>query len=185
MARTPPHAKRQTKTPAAADHGLAVTEPAALSVQEALATETASALAAMDENTGLRPVLDNGHDVRSNGRENPLEPFQTNRRLQGQIDTVDWAAVNGWVWDPKTPGERIRLELVDGETPLVTTIASDHRPELLKRGIGDGGYGFSIEFPDRSADGRPPYPAPALRRQRRGRAGLAHQSRLRPARQDP
>jgi glycosyltransferase involved in cell wall biosynthesis len=61
---------------------------------------------------------------------------------------VDWAAVNGWVWDPKTPGERIRLELVDGETPLVTTIANDHRPELVKRGIGDGGYGFSIEFPN-------------------------------------
>jgi glycosyltransferase involved in cell wall biosynthesis len=148
MARTPPHAKRQTKTPAAADHGFAVTEPAALSVQEAMDTETASALAPMDENTRLRPVLDNGHDVRSNGRENPAEPLQTNRRLQGQIDTVDWAAVNGWVWDPKTPGKRIRLELVDGETPLVTTIASDHRPELLKRGIGDGGYGFSIEFPD-------------------------------------
>jgi len=111
-------------------------------------TETAPALAPMDENTRLRPVLDNGHDVRSNGRENPAEPFQTNRRLQGQIDTVDWAAVNGWVWDPKTPGKRIRLELVDGETPLVTTIASEHRPELLKRGIGDGGYGFSIEFPD-------------------------------------
>ena len=148
MARTPPHAKRQTKTPAAADHGFAVTEPASLSVQEAMATETASALAPMDENTRLRPVLDNGHDVRSNVRENPAKPFQTNRRLQGQIDTVDWAAVNGWVWDPKTPGERIRLELVDGETSLVTTIASDHRPELVKRGIGDGGYGFSIEFPD-------------------------------------
>ncbi len=148
MARTPPHTKRRTKTLAAADLGFAATEPSPLPVQEASAAETASAFAAMDENTRLGPVLDNGHDLRSNGRENPLEPFQTNRRLQGQIDTVDWAAVNGWVWDPKTPGERIRLELVDGETSLVTTIASDHRPELLKRGIGDGGYGFSIKFPD-------------------------------------
>jgi glycosyltransferase involved in cell wall biosynthesis len=82
-------------------------------------------------------------------------PFQTNRRLQGHIDAVDWAAVNGWVWDPNTPGERIRLELVDGETPLVTTIARDHRPELVKQGIGDGGYGFSIEFPNEMlAEGR-------------------------------
>jgi glycosyltransferase involved in cell wall biosynthesis len=82
-------------------------------------------------------------------------PLQTNRKLQGHIDAVDWAAVNGWVWDPNTPGERIRLELVDGETPLVTTIASDHRPELVKRGIGDGGYGFSIEFPNEMlAEGR-------------------------------
>ena len=37
---------------------------------------------------------------------------------------------------------------------------------------------------ERSADGRPPYPAPALCRQRRGRAGLANQSRLRQSRQD-
>jgi glycosyltransferase involved in cell wall biosynthesis len=155
MARTPPHAKRQTKTLAAADHGFAVTGPAASSVHEALVTETASALAPTDENTRLRPVLDNGHDVRSNGRENPAEPLQTNRRLEGQIDAVDWAAVNGWVWDPDTPGERIRLELVDGETPLVTTLADDHRPELVKHGIGDGGYGFSIEFPSEIvAEGR-------------------------------
>ena len=30
--------------------------------------------------------------------------FQTHRRLEGQIDAVDWAAVNGWVWDPQRPG---------------------------------------------------------------------------------
>src|SRR5271170_8284422 len=128
MARTPPHAKRQTKTRAAADQGFAAAGTAALSGQEAIAAETASALApisaertgdsrGMGENIRPRPVLDNGHDARSNGRENPAEPFHTNRRLQGQIDTVDWAAVNGWVWDPDTPRERIRLELVDGETP--------------------------------------------------------------------
>jgi glycosyltransferase involved in cell wall biosynthesis len=103
-----------------------------------MAAETASALAPMGEDTRLGPMLDNGHDARGNGH----------RKLQGQIDTVDWAAVNGWVWDPNSPRDRIRLELVDGETPLVTTIASDHRPELQKRGIGDGGYGFSIEFPN-------------------------------------
>jgi glycosyltransferase involved in cell wall biosynthesis len=81
--------------------------------------------------------------------------LQTNRMLEGQIDTVDWAAVNGWVWDPKTPGERIRLELVDGETPLATAVASAHRSELARRGIGDGGYGFSIQFPNQiQAEGR-------------------------------
>ncbi len=148
MARTRPHAKRQTKTLAAADDDFAATEPVALSVQEVIATETASALPPMGEDTRPGPVLDNGHDARGNGRENPAEPFRTNRQLQGHIDTVDWAAVNGWVWDPNSPRDRIRLELVDGETPLVTAIASDHRPELQKRGIGDGGYGFSIEFPN-------------------------------------
>src|SRR6266404_795459 len=82
-------------------------------------------------------------------------PLQTHRRLQGHINAVDWAAVNGWVWDPNTPGERIRLELVDGETLLVTTTASDRRPELVKLGIGDGGHGFRIEFPNEMlAEGR-------------------------------
>ena len=81
--------------------------------------------------------------------------LQADRTLEGHIDTVDWAAVNGWVWDPKAPEERIRLELVDGETPLATAIASAHRSELMQRGIGDGGYGFSIQFPNEiQAEGR-------------------------------
>jgi glycosyltransferase involved in cell wall biosynthesis len=97
----------------------------------------------------------------SSGREDETSSevasasLETRRTLEGQIDTVDWAAVNGWVWDPKTPGERIRLELVDGETALATATASAHRSELVKRGIGDGGYGFSIKFPDEiQAEGR-------------------------------
>ena len=80
-------------------------------------------------------------------------PLQSQRKLQGHIDAVDWAAVNGWVWDPNTPGDRIRLELVDGETLLATSIASCHRPELTRLGIGDGGYGFSIEFPGKMCEG--------------------------------
>jgi hypothetical protein len=190
MARTSPHAKRQGKTRADARQGVAASETAAFSVEEAIATEKALSLEQiptehtgdahdMAGNTRPRPRLGNGHDARASGREIPAPAdrempfaaregsaiaslldreeasapeiaaaaFQTHRRLQGQIDAADWAAVNGWVWDPKRPGERIRLELVDGETPLVTTLASDHRPELVKRGIGDGGYGFSIEFP--------------------------------------
>jgi glycosyltransferase involved in cell wall biosynthesis len=129
-------------------------------------------------NTCPRPLLDNGHaganghekpvavdqselaarevseiadapdQEEASASEITMAPLQPQRRLQGHIDTVDWASVNGWVWDPDTPGERIRLELVDGETALARTVASDHRPELVKRGVGDGGYGFSIEFPE-------------------------------------
>ena len=158
MARTSPHAKRQVKTRAAEDQGFAGAGTA-FSVQEVMAAETAPALAPIsvertDASRGMgedplpRPVRGDDYDAHANGRENPVESRQTHRRLQGQIDAVDWATVNGWVWDPDTPGERIRLELVDGETHLVSTIANDHRPELLKRGIGDGGYGFSIRFRD-------------------------------------
>jgi len=108
MARTPPHAKRQVKTRAAGDQGFAAAGTAAFSAQETIATQTASTLApisaertgdspAIGEDTRRRQGLDNGHDARANGREHSVEPRQTHRRLQGHIDTVDWAAVNGWV----------------------------------------------------------------------------------------
>src|SRR5205085_6280414 len=100
MQRTPPHTKRQVKARAAADEGLEAAGTAAFSVQEAVATETASTLAPIStyrtgdseeigENTRLGPVQGNGHNSRGNGREDPAEPFQTNRTLQGHIDAVD------------------------------------------------------------------------------------------------
>ena len=138
----------------------------------ALAMITTTAADTPRKKTGVttsRPVLLDGYDVAPSGQQNRLAvdqeqllaaqqssaayeitsaPLQTHRKLEGHIDTVDWAAVNGWVWDPDTPGERIRLELADGDIPLATAIANDHRPELVRRGIGDGRYGFSIDFPN-------------------------------------
>src|SRR5215831_19042162 len=115
----------------------------------ALTTITTAAADVPKKKTGattLRPVLLDGYDVAPSGQQNrpavdqeqllvvrqspavsefASAPLQTHRKLQGHIDTVDWAAVNGWVWDPDTPGERIRLELADGDIPLVTAIAND------------------------------------------------------------
>src|SRR5712691_3488664 len=48
------------------------------------------------------------------------------RILQGHIE-ADWRSIKGWVWDPATPAERICLELLDGETRLATTVASESR----------------------------------------------------------
>src|SRR5450432_3033736 len=31
--------------------------------------------------------------------------------LRGFIDRASWTTIEGWVWDPETPQERIRLEL--------------------------------------------------------------------------
>src|SRR5438876_292042 len=68
--------------------------------------------------------------------------------LQGHIE-ADWRSIKGWVWDPTTPAERIRLELLDGEARLATTVAGENRPGLILSGIGDGRYGFSIELSER------------------------------------
>jgi hypothetical protein len=73
--------------------------------------------------------------------------FRAGRALQGHIE-ADGRSIKGWVWDPTTPAERIRLVLLDGETRLATTVASENRPGLILSGIGDGRHGFSIELAD-------------------------------------
>ena len=64
--------------------------------------------------------------------------------LHGYIDEASWTGIKGWVWDPQLPTERIRLELIEGETRLATALASENRPGLILSGIGDGRHGFSI-----------------------------------------
>ncbi len=66
--------------------------------------------------------------------------------LLGNIDEATWTTIEGWVWDPEAPEERIRLELVEGETQLAMAVASDDRPDLVQAGVGDGRHGFSIEL---------------------------------------
>jgi hypothetical protein len=70
------------------------------------------------------------------------------RALQGKIDKATRTTIEGWVWDPETPEERVRLELVEGETTLATAVASNHRLDIVKHGIGDGRHGFSINLRD-------------------------------------
>jgi GT2 family glycosyltransferase/glycosyltransferase involved in cell wall biosynthesis len=64
--------------------------------------------------------------------------------LHGFIEEVQATVIKGWVWDPQTPSQRIRLELIEGETRLATVVASEDRPGLILSGIGDGQHGFSI-----------------------------------------
>lgn len=75
-------------------------------------------------------------------------PQRGRHALQGNIDRTTWPVIQGWVWDPESPGKRIQLELVEGGTTLATAIASNRRPDIVERGIGDGQYGFSINLGD-------------------------------------
>ena len=70
------------------------------------------------------------------------------RALQGRIEKVDRTGIEGWVWDPQAPSERIRLELIEGEMRLTETIADNDRPELVELGCGDGRHGFTMPFAD-------------------------------------
>jgi GT2 family glycosyltransferase/glycosyltransferase involved in cell wall biosynthesis len=66
--------------------------------------------------------------------------------LRSSVDSADWSGVRGWVWDPLHPRRRIALELLDGDTPLASTVASEYRGDLEVAGIGDGRHGFSFSF---------------------------------------
>lgn len=74
----------------------------------------------------------------------PDAQHRPSRALQGYIDEANAAAIRGWAWDPQAPGERIRLELVEGDVALLTPIANEDRPGLVMSGIGDGRHGFDI-----------------------------------------
>jgi hypothetical protein len=76
----------------------------------------------------------------------PPEPMK--RVLQGKIDQATRSVIQGWVWNPETPEERIRVELVKDGTTLATAVASNRRSELVAHGIGDGQYGLSINLED-------------------------------------
>ena len=78
------------------------------------------------------------------GQAEPVAPHP----LHGYIDEANWTGIKGWVWDPQRPTERIRLELVEGETGLATALAGENRPGLILSGIGDGRHGFTIALPE-------------------------------------
>jgi glycosyltransferase involved in cell wall biosynthesis len=88
----------------------------------------------------------NGADISS--LDSAAAQHRADRTLQGFIDEATAAAIRGWAWDPKAPGERIRLELVADDVPLLTAIAGEDRPGLVLSGIGDGRHGFDICLAD-------------------------------------
>lgn len=70
----------------------------------------------------------------------------TRTTLQSNIDSAGWTGITGWVWNPGNPGERIVLELSDGDSVLATVLATEYREDLEAAGIGDGRHGFSMTF---------------------------------------
>jgi hypothetical protein len=104
--------------------------------------------------------LGTGQGGRAGGRKHPvpaaLPPRDGGRRtLQGRIERVDRTGIAGWVWDAHAPGERIRLELAEGNRRLAEIVAEDDRPDLVPLGCNDGRHGFTLALRDaRLSDGR-------------------------------
>jgi glycosyltransferase involved in cell wall biosynthesis len=106
-----------------------------------------SALASRSAARAIDSVHENGKDgLGSNGQSATALSGLTGAAdtLRGSVDRASWASVEGWVWDPKRPKERIQVEVLEGDTPLATAIANIVRPDLIPASIGDGRHGFHI-----------------------------------------
>jgi GT2 family glycosyltransferase/glycosyltransferase involved in cell wall biosynthesis len=108
-------------------------------------TETAEApIPPLDPPIAEPPGQENLVPPDAAGSEPAAQERAAPHPLHGYIDEASWTGIKGWVWDPQLPTERIRLELMEGETRLATALASENRPGLILSGIGDGRHGFSI-----------------------------------------
>ncbi len=70
------------------------------------------------------------------------------RLLYGRIESITALDIEGWVWEPKAPSRRIRVELVAGTDRLLVVTADLDRPDLAQLGCGDGRHGFRIKLRD-------------------------------------
>lgn len=67
--------------------------------------------------------------------------------MEGQLDQCDLRTVSGWAWHPDRPGDRARVEIVDGARVLATLEAAEYRPDLEAAGKGDGRCSFRWMVP--------------------------------------
>ena len=66
--------------------------------------------------------------------------------LRGAVDLRSPTCVYGWVWDAYNPSERIRVVAKSEEREIAAAVADDYRSDLQAAAIGDGCYGFMLEF---------------------------------------
>lgn len=75
--------------------------------------------------------------------------------LQGGIDEATPVRIAGWLFDPEDPDKRLQLTLSEGESKIADLTADQLRPDLLKRGKGDGRHAFAFPTPPQLKDGKP------------------------------
>lgn len=66
--------------------------------------------------------------------------------LHGAVDMRSPTCVYGWVRDANNPSRRIRVVAKSAEGEIAAAVADNYRSDLQAAAIGDGCYGFSLEF---------------------------------------
>ncbi len=79
-----------------------------------------------------------GHVVTPSGQ---LAPWQS------CLDEVTRARIDGWAWDSRKPGEKMRLQVLVNGKPIARIVANRYRAGLADAGIGDGRHAFSLVIP--------------------------------------
>jgi len=86
-------------------------------------------------------------------RITPFQHLRDSHPFQGAHDHND-SAIAGWAWDRDRPNTPLGVEIYDGTTLLATILANHPRPDLLKRGLGNGKHGFRLPMPESLKDGK-------------------------------
>lgn len=78
----------------------------------------------------------------------PGGPTPITCRLVGALDRCDARTVGGWAACLDALDQRVPVDVLVAGALSETTHAARHRPDLRDLGLGDGNYGFLIEFPE-------------------------------------
>jgi hypothetical protein len=65
-------------------------------------------------------------------------------KLAGFLEVFTVDRIHGWAWDPERPDEAVDLEIVDGDTVLLTFRADRFRADLVQDGLGNGHHMFEL-----------------------------------------
>ena len=73
--------------------------------------------------------------------------------LRGHVDAASHARIEGWAFDPASPGEPVTIVVTDNGAVIGRVVADRFRPDLKRAGFGDGCHGFAYAVPGGLAAG--------------------------------
>ena len=67
--------------------------------------------------------------------------------VAGHLQMPASGRLEGWCWAPDRPHDRQQVDILCDDRVAMTLEASLFRPDIARRGVGDGRYGFAVALP--------------------------------------
>lgn len=67
-------------------------------------------------------------------------------RIEGYVDTIDKGILSGWYFDTTNTKNRLVIQVFYNDELIESAVCETYRPDLALNKIGDGHYGFSLNF---------------------------------------